>query len=191
MTSVASTKQQVIQYHLARLLGYLVLGSIAGLLGSTLIGQIWTGPWSWAGAILVAIMMFFSAIRAWKGRSFHLPIPTVWQGKMGSWISKAPALGVGLASALLPCGWLYTFVLAAVASGGTLQGISILFAFWLGTLPALSALPWVVRSPRWSPRVSAVVLFSAGVLTLFIKIQPLIQISTATPSVDPSTLICH
>lgn len=47
---------------------------------------------------------------------------------------------MGLSSALLPCGWLYAFVVLAAGAGSSWAGAALLSAFWLGTLPALLGL---------------------------------------------------
>jgi hypothetical protein len=47
------------------------------------------------------------------------------------------ALAAGLAWGWVPCGLVYTMLLMALASGGALQGASVMAAFGLGTLPTL------------------------------------------------------
>ena len=51
--------------------------------------------------------------------------------------STARALGAGLAWGWVPCGLVYTMLIMALASGGALQGASVMAAFGLGTLPTL------------------------------------------------------
>ncbi|MDX2194172.1 MAG: sulfite exporter TauE/SafE family protein, partial [Gemmatimonadales bacterium] len=46
---------------------------------------------------------------------------------------------LGLATGLLPCGWLYAFVLTAAGTGAALDGALVMALFWLGGLPALVA----------------------------------------------------
>lgn len=48
-------------------------------------------------------------------------------------------LTAGLLTALLPCGWLYLFALLAASTGSALTGAVVMFAFWLGSVPALVA----------------------------------------------------
>ncbi|XZE34001.1 sulfite exporter TauE/SafE family protein [Pirellulaceae bacterium SH501] len=48
----------------------------------------------------------------------------------------------GLTSTLLPCGWLYLFVLAAMAAPHLWLSVATMGAFWLGTLPLLSLSVW-------------------------------------------------
>ncbi len=48
-----------------------------------------------------------------------------------------PALLLGLLLGLLPCGLLYTALMAAIAVGGAVNGFLALVCFGLGTTPAL------------------------------------------------------
>ena len=80
---------------------------------------------------------------------------------------------VGSASVFLPCGWLYTFVLAAVATQNIWKGALVLIFFWLGTLPVMTAVSsmsqWVLRK-RWMPSyLSAFLLISIAVIIIGIK----------------------
>ena len=72
-------------------------------------------------------------------------------GKISAWIAgrrpliqKLPGLSRGVAAGalttLLPCGWLYVFVLVAAGTGSVLPALMVMAAFWIGTLPALTAL---------------------------------------------------
>lgn len=66
--------------------------------------------------------------------------------KVRGLLPKESALGNayfwGLTSTLLPCGWLYLFVLAALAAPNVGLAIATMGAFWLGTLPLLSFSAW-------------------------------------------------
>src|SRR5207253_860845 len=81
------------------------------------------------------------------------------------------ALLLGSASALLPCGFLYGFALAAAATGSASKGAAVMAAFWLGNLPALLGFGFVLsgaltRLRKHLPMLSAATLFALGVITL-------------------------
>lgn len=83
--------------------------------------------------------------------------------------------GLGLASALLPCGWLWSYLLVAAGTGRPFQGAVVMLVFWLGTLPLLlsvgSVAAWLgPRFGRWTPRLSAAVLLGLGVMTVTSKL---------------------
>lgn len=50
------------------------------------------------------------------------------------------AVAVGLATPLLPCGWLWAFALVAAGTGSVAWGASVMLAFWAGTVPVLALL---------------------------------------------------
>lgn len=130
-------------YTAGRVVTYVLLGALAGALGgvvqlagallglqraaSVLAGALLV---LWALAALSDLVPGFSAGGRLFGRlakAFH---------------GRAPGhpLATGLFLGLLPCGLLYSAVLAAVARGGALEGALALALFGLGTAPALLGL---------------------------------------------------
>ena len=106
-----------------------------------------------------------------------LPLPRALRLRAGSWGSRLTerlsrsrgvfgALAVGAATAALPCGPLYG-VWAQAAAFGAWGGAVLLATFWLGTVPALTALalgsgalrPWL---RRWALPVAAATMGIAG-----------------------------
>lgn len=84
-------------------------------------------------------------------------------------VSRAAVLGIS--TALLPCGWLYVFVLAAAGTANGARGALLMLAFWAGTVPALLGLgvgvQWLgARLQPLLPRLSAVVLVCLGFANL-------------------------
>ncbi len=166
-------------YHVGRLLGYLTLGVVAGWLGAATIGSEKFGWISWIASLLLAAAFIQMGVSLWRGRGNHLfALPQSWIRRLHQ-VSRGNAFGVGLLSALLPCGWLHGFVLAAVATQNPLKGAALLFFFWLGTVPALSAAPWLMKQVlaplgRRTPRMAAVLLIAAGFASLGVRAAPLL-----------------
>ena len=104
-----------IEYQLGRLLAYLFLGLLGGVFGFLL-------PW-WLGLGLAGVLILLPA------NSFKNLLPKI--------NPAASALGLGLGSALLPCGWLHGWIAIAIAAKSVWQAPLILFVLWLGSLPAL------------------------------------------------------
>ncbi|MGV3483918.1 MAG: sulfite exporter TauE/SafE family protein [Planctomycetaceae bacterium] len=146
-------------YHVGRLLTYLTLGVLAGLAGKV-IGLAGDGAGIQSAAARVAGTMMI-AIGAWRlwllrpvsvaGASFVADISNRVSSLVAKQISSlrprlvtlpvvARSIGLGAITVLLPCGWLYLFVLFAGASGSVVTSMSVMFAFWLGTIPSLVAL---------------------------------------------------
>jgi hypothetical protein len=75
-------------------------------------------------------------------------------------------LAVGLFLGLLPCGLLYSAVIAAVARGGPLEGAAALAVFGLGTAPALLGVSLadelLARNRSFVNRLSQVFLLAMG-----------------------------
>jgi hypothetical protein len=93
--------------------------------------------------------------------------------------ARGNALVSGLLTALLPCGWLHVFVLGAAGTQSARAGATLLLVFWVGTLPALAATPWLVErvlrlAARRTPRLAAVLLILAGAVTVGARVAPLI-----------------
>jgi len=186
VTAVAKDKRSVALYHLGRLLGYGTLGAIAGFLGekifrSTLSGGGWL-PWIAASAL--ALSFIFLGIRVWREKPMHLSLPAFLLPLYFSSMKglkkemSMTAFSTGLFSVFLPCGWLHSFVLAAVATRSPFTGAAFLSLFWLGTLPALSIAPLFVHRVLQpiairAPKISGAFLVLAGVVALSYKVLPL------------------
>lgn len=78
---------------------------------------------------------------------------------------------IGLMAGLLPCMWLYTYVISASATQSPWAGMLVMFLFWLGGLPALSAVsmmirPSLARANVHKQRIAGAVLTIAGLYAL-------------------------
>jgi len=169
-----------LSYNAGRLLSYGALGASAGFLGQAvdLAGSA-AGVGRVAALVSGSIMILWGmgalletqGVRVFRGR-VTLPkrvtevlasvrrLPSAWRG-----------LVLGLATTLLPCGWLYAFAVTAAGTASPLQGALLMAAFWTGNLPvllglgvALSALVGRVR--RVVPILSAAVIFGVGLFTV-------------------------
>ncbi len=133
-------------YHLGRGFSYIVLGYLAGSIGELFIQQLQhhsglSTPW--AGILVGAILLVAVAIGAMVARGAFREQGVVTLGAAAPrWsamlrrVTQTPIL-LGFVTPLLPCPWLYSFVALAAASGSSLNGMQLMGAFWIGTLPAL------------------------------------------------------
>lgn len=178
----ARTRVSWAAYQLGRLGGYLALGALAGGVGGQFFGNeplesAWAGYASWAAALFLGFSFVVIGVRVWRGHSVHpVIVPQSVLSRLYRWAGSSP-WQTGLLSALLPCGWLHTFVLGAVAIRRPFAGMIFLFFFWLGTLPALALTPLLAARifrpiSRRSPKVAALVLIAAGILSIGIKVLP-------------------
>jgi sulfite exporter TauE/SafE len=190
-------------YHSGRLLGYLSLGAIAGLAGNWLLAS--SGLLTSLSAIAMAAILIWSSVKVWRGEALHLKLPAFFQKLIEKPLGKALSASrsqtlmgfpVGLLTMFLPCGWLYTFVIAALLTRNVWLGGLFLFSFWLGTVPLLALGPGLVnswlarRSPAQRHWVAALFLL-AGLLTISYKSQLPLPVNAAHLQGITQDVTCH
>lgn len=175
-------------YGAGRLVSYVVLGIVAGALGSRLdaMGRL-AGVQRSAAVVAGTLMVAWGLARIAAARGVRVPgrggAPLALQQQLGRVLRAfgdcplaVRAALLGLVTSLLPCGWLWTFVLTAAASGSVLTGALVMTTFWLGTLPMMTALGVGAQQAfgplrRHLPVVSAAVLVTLGLLSIAGKLQ--------------------
>jgi len=136
--------------HGARVLGYGLLGALAGAAGTRL--ALWL-PATFAGQglqVLAALTLVGAGLQQLRGQrqkgdrphfSSYATGCCVPRGKWGLTPFFPPArlrlFGQGLLWALMPCGILYTVLLLAALTASPLAGFVLLAAFGLGTVPLM------------------------------------------------------
>lgn len=196
-----SAMRQMAAYHVGRLATYLLLGLAVGFLASSL------GRWDWFKSIGTWAGVLLIGMGGWRLLDALSPgglLNTNRSVKHGKWVQAwsmqlakfrrllprhskwQNAFGWGLTTTLLPCGWLYVFVVTAAASTSTAMAIATMIAFWLGTLPLLSISVWGWRflGDRW--RGATGVVSSLCVLTMGVY---LMVARTAVELPIPTTLL--
>lgn len=169
-------------YSLGRLLTYLGFGAAAGALGAALdlAGEL--AGISRVAALTAGVLMVAWGLAAlgsalgWRVPGPRLPRRLAQLARRAhAAAAKRPplvrAFSVGLLTTLLPCGWLHLFTVTAAGTADPLAGMAVMGAFWLGTLPLLTALGAGVQAlaaplRRHVPVVSAVLILAIGLLTL-------------------------
>ena len=170
-------------YNIGRLTTYVLIGVIAGGVGSllnktqsfTVVSQ----------GILILADLFVIAIGLRTSGLFkqlyciHLEIPgsvTIMTRAVGKF-QKVPAIAaafpIGVVMGFLPCGFLYAIALAAAGRGSILEGGLIMLSFGIGTIPALfffgSAVHWL------STKMRTELLRWAGLMVVFVGCYNLYQ----------------
>lgn len=171
-----------VAYNGGRLLTYMLLGIVAGSVGQAvdLAGES-AGLQQSAAALAGALMLVWGTVallRSLQVRVPQVPLPKVldraYRQVMIRLRGKPPVVRaglIGLASTLLPCGWLYAFAVTAAGTGSWSLGALTMAAFWLGTLPVLvgvGALVQQVAGPlrRHLPTVTALCVMGVGLFAL-------------------------
>jgi sulfite exporter TauE/SafE len=171
-------------YNGGRLWTYVVLGALAGAIGAgvDLAGSA-ANLQRLAALIAGAVMVVWGAALLLPLLGLRVPgLRIDGEGRLGRALAgllrrlqgRPPvfrALALGSLTVLLPCGWLYAFVVSAAGTGSAWRGAALMAAFWLGTVPVMLGLGLgVQRLGRWLgrtlPAVSAVALIVIGIVGL-------------------------
>jgi uncharacterized protein len=174
----ARTMQLAFTHSVGRLTTYVVLGAAAGLVGSAvnLAGQL--GDVQRAATIVAAVLIIgmgvYQVVGTRRGRPpGRSPFSAALVRIRPKSAVKRSYL-IGTLTGLIPCGWLWAFVIAAAGTGSVLWGAATMFAFWIGTVPAMVGLlrttgPLLARVRARMPAVTAVALIAVGVGTLALR----------------------
>ena len=166
-------------YSLGRIVSYMLIGALFGYLGSAI-------GFSMASKgvlfIIVGILMILIGISLSgklkfltviehslaQSRIFKKLFKSVIQSK-----SLASFFYMGVLNGLIPCGLVYFFATAAIASGSALMGAVVMLVFGLATVPALFILGMIsgfVSQMSWRKyvlTVAAVIISLYGLYTGF------------------------
>ncbi len=128
-------------YHLARGVGYVALGALGGALGTALnfAGRI-AGVVQFAAIFCSLLVVLWGASVLFPVLRLRSPVKTLFFPKLIQLGTKPRVFRASLLGGLtplLPCGWLYAFVLTAAGTGSVFAGALVMATFWLGTVPAL------------------------------------------------------
>lgn len=168
-------------YQLGRLLSYALLGALAGSVGLAL--DVGAGRLLGLGhvaTVVASVGMIVAGVVGLTQFLGWLPRSRARRGAQTLLVTlgrpRGRAFGLGTLSALMPCGWLYSFALVAAGLADPVRGSLAMVAFWLGTLPALLAVAVVGgrltrRTGRWAPLFVALALLATGVFGLVHRSQ--------------------
>lgn len=183
-----ATRWSHVAYHGARLITYLTLGMLAGVIGAglTQAGELLTVQHA-AAIVAGSLMVLWGAATLLAARGVALPRlhwPESIQMRLhrvvrraAAWSPTQRAFTLGAVTTLLPCGWLYAFVVTAAGTGAPTSAILVMGVFWLGTVPALLAVAAGVQrlAARWRdrlPLVTASSIMLIGLLTIALHVWP-------------------
>ena len=182
-----------IAYNAGRLTSYVTLGFVAGAIGSwidalAMIAGVGRGAAIVAGTLMVAwaISVMASSLGT---HARPLGAPMWARRRLGgfilgarSWHPVFRAAATGLLTTLLPCGWLYAFVVTASGTGSPWSGAVVMGAFWVGTVPPMLGLGLGLHRKlgpvaRRLPVASAAVVLLLGLLSIAGKVSAVSSLS--------------
>ena len=181
--SHGSRAWQPLLYHGGRLLSYGTAGAIAGALGAAAGFAFAVSSWGAIlrlGTALMVIVIGLDISLGTRAVARWLRVPERWGARL--WRRFAPARRVMLVSAprtralllgllwgWLPCGLVYSVLLAAAVAGGAAAGALIMLGFGLGTVPAMSTLSyagsWLPQRDGLMARLLGALLVACGLWT--------------------------
>ena len=173
----------LLAYNLGRIASYGAAGLLAGAIGASsffldhvlpvervlyalasvmliLLGLYLAGIWRGVVVLETVGGKLWRQVQPWSKR--FLPVRTLPQ-----------ALALGSIWGWLPCGLVYSVVVAALATGSPWRGATLMLAFGLGTLPALLAMGMAAVRMRavlqnvWVRRLSGLAVIGFGLLGLW------------------------
>ena len=183
VTATCERSKDVFRYQAGRLLGYLLLGVFAGVLGSFLSFKDYPAWLSLIPALFMGLIFIFMGIRKFKNQKVEVPLPSfmkksyfiLWEKLVKKNTGVSKSFFVGLISIMLPCGLLYGVALGTVALQSLSLSILSVFFFWLGTIPSMVMAPELFRkiiqplSTRL-PKTTAVALMALGLVTISVRV---------------------
>ncbi len=174
-------------YNGGRLFSYVALGTLAGAAGAGLdaAGRL-AGLSRLAAIVAGTLMVGWGVSRLGVLGGIRVPMPggsASARAALGGLLARARgrppvvrAAATGLLTTLLPCGWLYAFVVTAAGTGSAAGGALVMLAFWAGTLPMLVAVgvgAHRLAGPlgRRLPAASAIFVVALGLLSIAGKLR--------------------
>jgi sulfite exporter TauE/SafE len=166
--SLMTKKRSLWTYNLARGMSYTALGATGGFIGSFFLDHQFYIVRIISGILFATVLVIMGVQIVIYKKPFSLP-RRLGLRKLVS--NNSSGFYLGLLTAFLPCGWLYSYAFAAVATRSAAGGAIVMFLFWMGTLPVLSAVSvYMKRAIQTTPQAkhlpAGLVLISAGLYSL-------------------------
>lgn len=193
----AGTLRLALLHAAGRFATYVTLGVAAGAIGRAIdlagrVGEVQriatliaaTAIFAWAGVAIA------TAVRARHPAPPRPAAPAPTHGLLGGFLrgrafrsglvqlrTRRPgtrAYLTGVLTGLLPCGWLWAFVVSAAGTGSPLTGGLVMATFWAGTVPAMTGVlalggSVLARLRQRMPVITAAALVVLGLGTLAVR----------------------
>ena len=173
----ADVTSSLLTFQLGRLSTYLLLGLVAGTVGSLVRFTVVAHGWQSRMSILVGILMLIAAVNLlgwWPVRLRIVPLRLIRgvSARIRFFMGvqhPAANFALGMCNGLLPCAPVYTMLLLAVTLGNPLYSALAMFTFGLGTLPAMLGVG--LFASQLSIRLRTHLYKVGALLVLFVGIQ--------------------
>lgn len=179
-------------YNLGRVVTYMVLGAVAGLVGRRLF---MAGAQQTVSIVIGALMLLFVLAPALLrrlpgGGTLIARVTSPVRTALGRLLQRSSVLALfllGLVNGLLPCGLVYVALAAAITSGDTLSGVLFMAGFGLGTVPVMLAIALVGKQLQGGlrRRLSTLLPVFTGVIAVLILLRGL---NLGIPFISPKVM---
>ena len=168
----------LLAYNTGRILSYTIAGVLAGLVGASSFFLAHILPiqhllYGLSSLILIVLGLYLSGI--WHGATYLEKVGAkLWKAIQPYSKNYIPVQNLGQAFVLgglwgwLPCGLVYSVLIAAISTGSALNGGLLMLAFGLGTLPTLLAMGMTAVKVKatlqnlWVRRLSGLLVLGFG-----------------------------
>lgn len=157
----------IVLFHVARLLGFILLGAVTGYIGKALIIS---ATVSVVLRILVALAMIGVGAELLGLKLFRVVLPKGISRALGTFSDKEGLSGaatLGVVTYFLPCGFTQSIQLYALSTASALTGALVMGVFALGTLPVLGVLSVGAVSSLKANNFSLFSYFMGALLVIF------------------------
>jgi len=187
----AAHRRALLLYQGGRLLSYSLVGALTGMLGLAAGFSVAAQKWGAVLRLATALFVILIGLNLALGTSSRMRWLRAPE-RAGAWVWRrfSPlaggamphrpslrALFVGMLWGWMPCGLVYSTLIASAASGGARAGAEIMLAFGLGTLPAMLGISHAAaylprRDGSWARLLGATIV-ACGLWTAAIPIAEL------------------
>jgi hypothetical protein len=193
---IIDTAPRVLAFNVGRIGSYMVAGMLAGLLGSVPaminLASVQTVAYCLANLMLVALGL--TLMNIWHGLSRLEAVGQVLWRQLQPLIRKllpvqrtSQAIALGGLWGWVPCGMVYSVLMAALLSGSAIRGALVMLTFGLGTLPLLFTMGMAGASIQALLQRSSVRRI-AGLVVLSFGVAGLVRVGMGVSNVWLDTL---
>lgn len=204
VTATCQKSTDIFRYQIGRLIGYLILGFFAGVLGKIFTIQASNPKMTLIPGLILGGLFLFWGIQNYRGKKAEIPMPKflnrfytkLWIQLVQKNNNASKAFFTGLISLFLPCGLLYGVVLGVAAFEHSFHALFTMLFFWLGTLPSMILAPSIVQkilTPFKSklPKTYAISLIILGLMTISFRVVKFQESRSNSLITSPKDLQCH
>jgi len=175
-----------LKFNFGRILSYSILGAVFAYLGHHIIhlsdSKSLLSYFRYFSALLIALIGFkylfgLKLIDLLEKGGFRFWTLIKNKLNINQYLSSSSVIPLGMVWGLLPCGLIYTMLISASSAGTAWGGSLVMFAFGLGTLPAMLSISAISKTfkenanSQWMKTAFGVALIMLSLLLVMLEIN--------------------